>query len=183
MFDEEARTVRMIRDRVFAQEQGIDPALDWDGKDSQSVHVLAFAEQVPVAVLRLRETEDSTQVKLERLAVLADFRRQGIGSELVLNAIAYAKDQGYTTMILNAQVKSLPFMSPWDFSVRAIALQKQGFLISRCGNIFRFCDGLCQSDISGFTFNTSIATAILFIQGLRKALHLFLPLITNTRSR
>ena len=101
LLDEESQAIRLIRDRVFAQEQGIDPSLDWDGKDTQSVHLLAFAEQTPVAVLRLREIDNAAQVKLERLAVLADFRCQGIGSELVYTAIAYAKEQGYSSIAID----------------------------------------------------------------------------------
>ena len=52
---EEVETIRTIRDRVFAEEQGIDPALDWDGKDNACVHLLAYLDQKAIAVARLRE--------------------------------------------------------------------------------------------------------------------------------
>ena len=128
LFDEEPDAIREIRDRVFALEQGIDPALDWDGKDSQCVHFLAYCEQQAVAVLRLREIEqhDTPHLKLERLAVLADQRRQGIGSELVSTAIAYAKEQGYRSMILNAQIQSLPFYQSLGFQSEGDRFEEAG---------------------------------------------------------
>ncbi len=105
----EPGAIRMIRDRVFAQEQGIDPNLDWDGKDDQAVHLLAYLEGEAVGVLRLRELENLPTLKLERLAVLPDYRQQGIGSELVYTAIAYAQEQGYRQITLHAQVQTVEF--------------------------------------------------------------------------
>ena len=112
---DELESIQRIRDRVFAQEQGIDPALDWDGKDNQAVHLLAFQDQQAIAVARLREVEPSPTVKLERLAVLPEYRCRGIGSELVCTAIAYSEQQSYLQMVLNAQLQAIAFYQRLGF--------------------------------------------------------------------
>jgi len=111
----ESESITMIRDRVFAEEQGIDPTLDWDGKDAQAVHLLAYLNHSAVGVARLREVSADPRLKLERLAILKPFRRQGIGSELVYTAIAYAQSQGYQQMVLNAQMQTLNFYQGLGF--------------------------------------------------------------------
>ena len=45
--------VQPIRIEVFVDEQGIDPALEWDEWDALSLHCLARLEGVPVATGRL----------------------------------------------------------------------------------------------------------------------------------
>ena len=126
LFDEEKEVIRHIRDRVFAVEQGIDPKLDWDGKDGQAVHLLAFFQQLPVAVARMREVSSGDSVKLERLAVLSDYRRQGIGSELVYTAIAYGKEQGYQHIVLNAQIQTVDFYRKIGFESIGSPFQEAG---------------------------------------------------------
>lgn len=123
---EEAEVIRTIRDRVFAEEQGIDPALDWDGKDDQSVHLIAHYDHQPIAVARLREVEPHPTVKLERLAVLLDYRCQGIGSELVYTAIAYSKDQGYQYMALHAQIQTTQFYQKLGFEIVGHQFEEAG---------------------------------------------------------
>ncbi len=125
---DEAESIRRIRDRVFAQEQGIDPVLDWDGKDDQAVHLLAFQDQQAIAVARLREVEPSPTVKLERLAVLPEYRCQGIGSELVYTAIAYSHQQGYTKIVLNAQTQTIPFYQHLGFETVGDRFQEANIL-------------------------------------------------------
>ncbi|MCM1981863.1 GNAT family N-acetyltransferase [Lyngbya confervoides] len=114
LFVAEAQSISGIRHRVFGQEQGIDPALDWDGKDSEAVHVLASLDRQPVGVARLREI-GPRRLKLERLAVLPDYRQQGIGSELVYTAIAYGRQQGYVEIVLHAQSPTVPFYDRLGF--------------------------------------------------------------------
>ena len=126
LFDDEVQAIREIRDRVFGQEQGIDPAVDWDGQDPQALHFLAYEQQTPLAVLRLREVGPQPQLKLERLAVLPNYRRQGIGSELVHTAIAYGKAQGYAALILNAQIQSLPFYEALGFQSQGNPFEEAG---------------------------------------------------------
>lgn len=115
LFDDESTAIRHIRTAVFHEEQGIDPALDWDGLDQKSIHLVANVCGESAGVARLREMAGSSGLKLERLAVLKAHRQQGIGGEIVHTAIAYSLSQGYTTLTLHAQLPAAKFYEQLGF--------------------------------------------------------------------
>jgi predicted GNAT family N-acyltransferase len=115
LFTDESQAIRYIRETVFQEEQGISPELEWDGLDEQCLHLVAKLGSKVVGVGRLRELTAEI-LKLERLAVLANYRQQGVGSEMVYTAIAYSKEQGYLQMILNAQASSAEFYEHLGFT-------------------------------------------------------------------
>lgn len=112
---ESGAIIHRIRTAVFQIEQGIDPSLDWDGLDLQSIHLLATVGGEGAGCARLREYSDSSTLKLERLAVLKSYRHQGIGREIVHTAIAYSQSQGYATLILHAQLPTVEFYKQLGF--------------------------------------------------------------------
>lgn len=66
-----------IRNEVFVKGQNVDKFLEYDSYDLTSVHYLLKADGVSVATSRWRETDEG--IKLERLAVLDEFRGFGYG--------------------------------------------------------------------------------------------------------
>ncbi|MCQ2327459.1 MAG: GNAT family N-acetyltransferase [Bacteroidales bacterium] len=68
-----------IRYNVFCKEQGVNPEADWDNKES--VNYLAFVDNKAVATIRWRST--GRIVKIERLCVLEEYRKQGIARKLM----------------------------------------------------------------------------------------------------
>ena len=68
-----------IRYNVFCKEQGVNPQADWDNKES--VNYLAFIDNKAVATLRWRKA--GRIVKIERLCVLPEYRKQGIARKLM----------------------------------------------------------------------------------------------------
>jgi predicted GNAT family N-acyltransferase len=115
LFEAESAAIHHIRTVVFYEEQGIDPALDWDGLDQKSIHLVAKVRGKSVGVARLREMAGSSGLKLERLAVLKAHRQQGIGAEIVCTAIAYSLSQGYTALALHAQMPTVKFYEQLGF--------------------------------------------------------------------
>ena len=93
-----------IRDRVFSQEQQIDPELDIDGLDEQSWMILAMVDDLPAGTGRML-----TDGHIGRLAVLADYRGMGIGSAIVEAFTELAQQQGYKRLYLSAQVRAADF--------------------------------------------------------------------------
>ncbi|MEM1368969.1 MAG: GNAT family N-acetyltransferase [Cyanobacteria bacterium P01_H01_bin.15] len=91
-----------IRRTVFQTEQGVSAALEFDGEDSNCVHGLALIVDRPVATTRLRWLTPQT-AKIERVAVLAEFRRRGIARQLMNSAIAYLETQGCAEIQVHAQ--------------------------------------------------------------------------------
>lgn len=70
-----------IRRKVFVEEQQVDAREEYDEYEATAHHYLAFVSNVPVATCRWRKTEKG--VKMERFAVLAEYRSQGLGAALV----------------------------------------------------------------------------------------------------
>ena len=100
--------IQSIRQIVFQQEQNVDPDLDFDGLDDKATHIVAYADDQPVATARIRQLSDRT-LKLERMAVLADYRGKGIGQQMVQLAIVEGDRQQAPQIKLNAQTQAKAF--------------------------------------------------------------------------
>ena len=72
--------VYSIRKQVFIEEQHCPPEFEWEHED-ESVHFLATVNHVPAGTGRWRKTEHG--IKLQRFAVLKEFRGMGVGQALV----------------------------------------------------------------------------------------------------
>ncbi|RVT98100.1 GNAT family N-acetyltransferase [Mucilaginibacter limnophilus] len=96
-------TVFAIRREVFVVEQNCPPELEWEYED-ESTHFLAIVNGEPAGVSRWRKTDKG--YKLERFAVLKQYRGLGVGKALikaVLNDLP--ADAGY--IYLHAQVQAM----------------------------------------------------------------------------
>jgi predicted GNAT family N-acyltransferase len=117
-------TVFNIRQKVFVEEQKVPLDEEYDEFEKISNHYLANYNGMPAGVARWRETENG--VKLERFAVLDEFRNKEVGSAILkqvledVNAI-YSGKQIY----LHAQLKAIPFYERHGF-------QKVGEQFSEC---------------------------------------------------
>jgi predicted GNAT family N-acyltransferase len=102
VLSEKARTIRY---KVFVEEQGVDPGLEYE-YDESAHHLLLFMGKKAIATARWREVEDG--VKLERFAVLPQFRSRGFGKvillEILLDTLPLMK-----TIYLHSQIKAVKF--------------------------------------------------------------------------
>ena len=94
-----------IRKKVFVQEQGVDPALEYDNEESARHYLLLLGEK-PIATARWRETGKG--IKLERFAVLPEFRNRGIG-EIILKEVLKDVCPLEKTIYLHSQVAAVSF--------------------------------------------------------------------------
>jgi len=119
-------SLQMIRRQVFQVEQGVAPELEFDGKDDEAEHLLAFYDNQPVGTLRIRYLPPFT-AKIERLAVLPSARGQGIGTLLLEGAIAHIKAQNQWEWIqLNAQVQVQALYKKLGFQVIGEEFEEAG---------------------------------------------------------
>ena len=106
-----------IRQRVFIDEQNVPEELEWDNDDDSSTHFLATVDNRAIATARL--TADG---QIGRMAVLAEYRNQGIGYKLLHFVLQHAASLNFKQVYLHAQVSAIAFY------------EKQGFIAF--GDIF-----------------------------------------------
>ena len=113
----EARdTAYAIRYAVFVKEQGIPAELEIDDYDPIAEHALAFVDGQCVATARIHlDEQDPSKAKIGRMAVLKDFRGQGIGTALLGEAIRAGMMQGASVFELHAQQSAVSFYAKLQF--------------------------------------------------------------------
>ena len=104
--------LRLVRERVFVEEQKVPLELEWDGKDPYAFHVLAEDDRGH-AVGTARLMPDG---HIGRMAVLPEWRRRGVGSALLRRLLHRAREQATPTPFLNAQLCAMGFYARFGFS-------------------------------------------------------------------
>ena len=105
-----------IRHAVFVEEQGIPAELEIDDYDLIAEHALAFFDGRCVATARIYlDEQDTSKAKIGRMAVLREFRGQGIGTALLGEAIRAGMMQGASVFELHAQQNAAPFYAKLQF--------------------------------------------------------------------
>ncbi|MDZ7924831.1 MAG: GNAT family N-acetyltransferase [Marinagarivorans sp.] len=119
----QAAELEKIREQVFIREQQVPPHLEWDGLEQESQHFLAYFNDRPVGVARLVKHH-----KLTRMAVLKNYRQQGIGSALIKSVCRAAMHAGMTEIVADAQIAALGFYLNHEFSVTGSSFYDAGIL-------------------------------------------------------
>ncbi|HPG32340.1 MAG: GNAT family N-acetyltransferase [Lentimicrobium sp.] len=101
-----------IRRLVFVQEQNVSEEIEYDEFESICNHYLLFFHSKPAATCRWRITEKG--VKLERFAVLKEFRGKGVGFKLLLFVMDEVLQLG-KTVYMHAQEAVIPFYESAGF--------------------------------------------------------------------
>jgi len=105
-----------IRYAVFVEEQGISAELEIDDYDPIAEHALALVDGRCVATARVYlDEQDPSKAKIGRMAVLKDFRGQGIGTALLCEEIRAGMMQGASIIELHAQQSAAPFYAKLQF--------------------------------------------------------------------
>jgi predicted GNAT family N-acyltransferase len=105
-----------IRHEVFVIGQNVPAELEIDEFERDAIHYLAFLNNNPVGAARWRITNEG--VKLERFAVLIEFRGRGIGSamvEKILSDIKRDPEAGDREIYLHSQIDAIPLYRKFGF--------------------------------------------------------------------
>lgn len=105
----------MIREKVFIEEQKVTPQLEWDGKDEEAIHFLAYQDEKVIGCARAFVIENHMQ--LGRMAVLKEYRNKGIGSALIEKAVTTAKLNQLSKVSISAQCHAIDFYKKFGFEV------------------------------------------------------------------
>lgn len=101
-----------IRRLVFIEEQKVPVDLEWDEKDTQAIHWLAFNEMnQPIGCARL------VNHHIGRMAVLSAWRGKGVGQALLKAAVAQCQLAGEKQVTLSAQTHAISFYEQHGFNV------------------------------------------------------------------
>ncbi|MGO2007556.1 GNAT family N-acetyltransferase [Vreelandella alkaliphila] len=99
-----------IRRVVFIEEQSVPQEEEWDGRDEECSHFIAYLEDQPVGTARLLPDGH-----IGRVAVLDSARGAGIGYQLMEAAIQAAREAGHPHVALSAQLHALAFYQRLGF--------------------------------------------------------------------
>jgi predicted GNAT family N-acyltransferase len=109
-------TAFRIRREVFVGEQHVPAEAEYDGYEKTSRHFLAYTDGEPCGAARWRFTDKG--IKLERFAVLKQYRCRSVGSalvEAVLNDIRNHPQFNDKPIYLHAQVSAMPLYAKFGF--------------------------------------------------------------------
>ena len=112
---DEYALLTIIREKVFIEEQKVTSQLEWDGMDKDAIHFLAFKDKKGVGCARAFVIQNRMQ--LGRMAVLREYRGEGIGSALIQRAITLAKLNQLYAIDISAQCHAIDFYKKFGFEV------------------------------------------------------------------
>jgi len=112
---DEHESLKMIRQKVFIEEQKVTSQLEWDGMDEEAIHFLAFKNEKAIGCARAFVIKNHMQ--LGRMAVLKKYRREGVGTALIDKVITTAKLNQLSAIYISAQCHAIDFYKKFGFEV------------------------------------------------------------------
>jgi predicted GNAT family N-acyltransferase len=118
----DAAALRSVRQAVFVEEQKVPVELEWEDRDAQAWHWLAEdTAGHPIGTARLLPTG-----QIGRMAVLAPWRRRGVGSALLRAVLHDAPQHVSCPLWLNAQCSAEDFYGRAGFAPEGPAFEEAG---------------------------------------------------------
>lgn len=102
-----------IRKKVFILEQNVNPHEEFDQFEATSEQFLVTKENLPIATCRIREIE--TGMKVERVAVLSEYRNKGVGRFLIGKILEIFKNSASQICYLYSQLDKIAFYQKFGF--------------------------------------------------------------------
>jgi predicted GNAT family N-acyltransferase len=103
-----------VRVQVFNIEQGCPVGWEPDEDDQRAEHFVALVGNLVVGTARLMSDGEGAW-KIERMAVLKEHRRRGVGTVLTAEVIRWALASGAKRLWLDAQAHAVPFYERQGF--------------------------------------------------------------------
>ena len=113
-WSDSAEQLKAIRTQVFIEEQKVPASLGGDDQDETAIHVLTTdSNGQGLGTARLLPNG-----QIGRMAVLAQYRRQGLGHEMLMLLLHTARENGYPRVFLHAQTSAVGFYQKHGFIIR-----------------------------------------------------------------
>ncbi len=106
-----------VRIQAMARKHQIPLDVEFDEHDTPDTkYIVAVDNYLPIATCRLYAIDDA-KVMLGRIVVLPEYRHQGIGTQVVIEAETWAKELGFTTAIVESRDNKIPFYESMGYVV------------------------------------------------------------------
>lgn len=108
---QDREALRLVREKVFVEEQHVPLVLEWDGLDPQCLHLIAEdTDGNPIGTGRLLPDGH-----IGRMAVLREWRGRQVGATLLQRLVEEGQKRNFSTLVLGAQLQAIPFYEKAGF--------------------------------------------------------------------
>ncbi|WP_303862897.1 GNAT family N-acetyltransferase [Alkalibaculum bacchi] len=121
---EELKDAFYIRLKVFVEEQGVPRENELDEYEDVSEHIVLYKDKLPVATGRIRVIHGDA--KLQRICVLKEYRKLGLGKVIIESLESIARKKGCKKAILGAQVQAKEFYEKLGYTQRSGLFMDEG---------------------------------------------------------
>jgi predicted GNAT family N-acyltransferase len=120
-----ADSAKTIREEVFVKEQGF--VDEFDEIDRRATHIIVYnKEDRPIATCRIFTEDNPNAYILGRLAVVKDYRGEGLGSYVVEQAEKCVREKGGKSISLHAQYQAKKFYQKLGYQGYGPVEEEQG---------------------------------------------------------
>ena len=120
----ELEQVLRIREIVFIKGQKVPENRERDGLDKTSKHAIVFYKNRPISCARVRFVHD--RAKLERIALLKNYRGKGFGKLIMQYLIRYCKRKKSKEIVMHAQYYLKGYYYKFGFKIRGKVFMDAG---------------------------------------------------------
>jgi len=122
---EEAQPVAApIRFAIFVGEQNVPAGIELDEMDAKCMHAIAYDESgKAIGTGRLLP-----EGRIGRMAVVKEWRRRGVGADLLEALVAEARRRGHADVTLSAQLQAAEFYRSHGFVAEGKVYTEAGIL-------------------------------------------------------
>lgn len=126
--EEELEGAINVRMRVFVVEQQISPEEELDDADATATHAVALhgAQAVGTGRMLLVDGDDKDTCRIGRMAVDQEWRRHGVGGQILLFLEEQARQRGLTICLLHAQEYVKAFYAEHGYVPRGAVFMEAG---------------------------------------------------------
>ena len=122
----EREAVFAIRRTVFIDEQNVPEDIEYDGSEDSALHFICLVDGRPVGAGRLSILED--RLKVERVAILKEFRGMGLGRRMVQTVLQECAKYPGKPAGGHAQIIAREFYENLGFRAVGEAFEEAGIL-------------------------------------------------------